>query len=80
MAVRSGEGSDEAILPYRHLAVHVVTRAFRDLSSGGSPADRESARIFLAGSPMLVYWCRVADLDPRMVARHAALFELPTIS
>lgn len=57
--------------PYRHLAVRVIDLAFRDLASPlGASADQESARIFLAGSPMFYHWCEVADLDPVwMVAR-----------
>jgi hypothetical protein len=57
--------------PCRHLALRVIGQAFRDLASpGGSTADQESAREFLAGSSMLHHWCQVADLDPLwMVAR-----------
>lgn len=48
----------------RHLAVCVIERAVRDLSaSGASEADRESARGFLSGSPMLYRWCELANLD-----------------
>ncbi len=63
---------DAGFMPYQHLAMHVLARALRDLSSLASPDDRESARRFLAGSPMLLHWCRVAELDPCMVVRHAA--------
>ncbi len=67
------QGCDDALRPYRQLAMHVLVRALRDLSNvAGSPTDRESARLFLAGSPMLFHWCRVAAVDPRLVARHAA--------
>jgi hypothetical protein len=49
----------------RHLAIRVIDQAFRDLSHpAGSPADRASARDFLAGSSMLRHWCHVANLDP----------------
>lgn len=66
-------GHDEGFVPYRHLAMHVLLLALRDVSNAaGSASDRESARLFLAGSPMLLHWCRVAALDPRLVARHAA--------
>jgi hypothetical protein len=66
---------DEGFIPYRHLALHVLARALRDLSNAAAPlTDRESARLFLAGSPMLLHWCRVAALDPRVVTRHAARF------
>jgi hypothetical protein len=70
---RGSPGPDEAFVPYRHLAMHVLGLALRDLSNAtGSPTDRESARLFLAGSPMLFHWCRVAALDPCLVTRHAA--------
>ena len=57
---------------YRHLAMRVLARALRDMSDpAGSASDRESARVFFAGSPMLFHWCRVAELDPSAVARNA---------
>jgi hypothetical protein len=63
---------DEGFLPYRQLAVRVLARALFDLTDGhGSPTDRESARAFLAGSHMLVHWCRVAAVDPSCVVKHA---------
>jgi hypothetical protein len=63
---------DEAFQPYRHLAVRVLACAFQDLANPmGSRADRESARAFLAGSAMLVHWCRVAALDPSCVVNRA---------
>jgi hypothetical protein len=64
--------ADEAFRPYRHLAVRVLARALEDLSNPtGSATDRESARLFLAGSGMLFHWCRVAALDPCRVVNHA---------
>jgi len=61
-------GCDEAFLPYRHLAIQVIDRALRDVTSlTGSMADRESARLFFADSTMLFHWCRVAALDPHSV-------------
>ena len=66
----------------RHLAVRVIEQAVRDLSaSGASDADRESARGFLSGSPMLYQWCEVANLNAswmvgramRLVARSGRL-------
>jgi hypothetical protein len=66
----------------RHLAVRVIEQAVRDLSaSGASDADRESARGFLSGSPMLYQWCEVANLSAswmvgramRLVARSGRL-------
>ncbi len=66
-------GVEDGFTPYRRLAIHVLVRALQDLSNpAASPSDRESARRFLAGSPMLFHWCRVAALDPRRVARHMA--------
>jgi len=63
----------EEFTPYRNLAVHVLARALRDLAAPTiSPTDRESARQFLIGSPMLFHWCRVAALDPGCVVRHLA--------
>jgi hypothetical protein len=64
--------SDEALQPYRRLAVRVLACAFLDLANPRGPAgDRESARAFLAGSGMLIHWCRVAALDPSRIVRHA---------
>lgn len=61
----------EEFAPYRNLAMHVLARALRDLAApAASPGDRESARRFLAGSPMLFHWCRVASLDPGCVVRY----------
>ena len=65
-----GRGAD--LGPYRNLAMHVLARALRDLLHPASPTDRESARRFLAGSPMLSHWCRVAARDAGLVTRHAA--------
>jgi hypothetical protein len=48
----------------RHLAVCVIEQAVRDLSaSDASDADRESARGFLSGSPMLYRWCELANVN-----------------
>lgn len=72
-------GYDEAFMPYRHLAIRVLACALRDVADpAGSQTDRESARLFFAGSPMLLHWCRVAALDPCLVAKHAAKFTKPT--
>jgi hypothetical protein len=59
----------------RRLAVRVIHQAFRDLSgAAGSRADRDSARDFLSGSPMLYRWCDLADLEPAsMIVRAARL-------
>lgn len=70
---------DEAFRPYRHLAVRVLARAFLDLADPArSPSERESARVFLAGSGMLFHWCQVAALNPRcIVSRAEKLTEAP---
>ena len=67
----TGELRDAGFQPYRDLAVRVLARAFQDLTSPVRPSDRESARVFLAGSGMMRYWCRVASLDPFCVVNHA---------
>ena len=56
---------------YRRLAIRVIELALRDLTAPACAAtDRETARAFLAGSPMLCHWCHVADIDPRRVVAH----------
>jgi len=68
---------DDGLTAYRHLAMRVLARALRDLASpAGSATDRESARRFLSGSPMLSHWCQLAALDPRLVTKHAARVDL----
>lgn len=58
--------------PYRHLAVRVLVQALLDLAKpAASAADRESARVFLAGSPMLFHWCHVAAIEPSWFAQRA---------
>jgi hypothetical protein len=69
--VDTNRGRDEAFRPYRDLAVRVLSCAFRDLTNAGRSSDRESARVFLAGSGMMRYWCQVAALDPVGVVHHA---------
>ena len=60
----------------RHLAVRVIEQAFRDLTSAvGSHADQESARRFLAGSPMLSRWCEIATLSAAGTMARARVFE-----
>jgi hypothetical protein len=67
-----GRCDEHGLRPYRQLAVSVLARALLDLASpAGLPAHRESARMFLAGSGMLSYWCGVAALDPSCVVKHA---------
>jgi len=49
---------------HRSLAAHVIEQAVRDVRNpSGAPIDSASARSFLSGSPMLSYWCEVAELD-----------------
>ena len=49
---------------HRYLAARVIDQAFRDARNpNGAPIDGASARAFLSGSPMLSYWCNVAELD-----------------
>jgi hypothetical protein len=58
--------------PYRHLAIRVLVRALLDaMNPNGASADRESARVFLNGSGMLLHWCRVAAVDPTVIVRLA---------
>jgi hypothetical protein len=57
-----------ATVGYQRLAMRVIQRAFKDMIAPACAAgDRESARRFLAGSPMLLLWCSVAALDSRSV-------------
>jgi hypothetical protein len=67
----TGQMRDAGFRPYRDLAVRVLARAFQDLTTPVRSSDRESARVFLAGSGMMRYWCRVASLDPFCVVNHA---------
>jgi hypothetical protein len=53
----------DSLAPYRHLALTIIAQAFRDLTGNCSPADRESAQAFLAGSPRMRHWCQVAGVD-----------------
>jgi hypothetical protein len=56
---------EELLGPYRTLALRVISVAVRDLiSPGQSACERETARTFLSGSPMLTHWCSLADIDP----------------
>ncbi len=63
--IPSGDG-------YRRLSVRVIEQALRDIvAAPGSTSDHDSARLFLAGSPMLTLWCELAALDPARIAAHA---------
>ena len=49
---------------HRSLASRVIYQAIRDVRNpNGTPTDTASARVFLTGSPMLAYWCEIAELD-----------------
>jgi hypothetical protein len=52
--------------------VRVIEQALRDVvAAPGSTSNQDSARLFLAGSPMLKLWCELAALDPARVSAHA---------
>ena len=68
------DGSGEA--PCRYLALRVIEQAFRDLtSSDGRRADHESARAFLAGSPVLYRWCEIANVSAATIIARATTLE-----
>ncbi len=68
-------GSPHDVLsPYRCLALTVIKRAFCDALMG-SQVERDSAREFLVGSPIMRHWCRVAGLDPPRVITLASHLE-----
>lgn len=72
----STDDTPEEAVTYRRLAAGVIERAFKDMMAPVcATGDRESAREFLAGSPMLFLWCRVAALDPHRVIAHAMTLE-----
>jgi len=49
---------------HRSLAARVIGQAVRDIRDPkGTRIDSASARSFLSGSPMLSYWCEIAELD-----------------
>ena len=57
---------------HRSLAARVIYQAIRDVRNPhGAPADTASARVFLTGSPMLAYWCAIAELDLNCVIDRA---------
>jgi hypothetical protein len=57
---------------HRFLAARVIDQAVRDLRNpNGAPTDSASARAFLSGSPMLSYWCEIAELDLNCVINRA---------
>ena len=57
---------------HRSLAARVIGQAVRDVRDpNGAPNDSASARSFLSGSPMLSYWCQIAELDLNYVVDRA---------
>ena len=60
---------------HRSLAARVIDQAFRDAANPkGAETDSAGAREFLSGSPMLSYWCAVAELDlSRVIVRARTL-------
>jgi hypothetical protein len=73
MAPGADAGGDHiGLRPYRHLAVRVLAQALLDVARPTGPAaDRESARVFLAGSPMLSHWCHLAAIEPSWFVERA---------
>ena len=63
--------TDEGFRAYRRLALRVLAQAFRDLANPARSSHRESARVFLGGSAMMIHWCEVAALDPLCIVTHA---------
>ena len=59
---------------HRFLAARVIDQAVRDVRNpNGAPIDSVSARAFLSGSPMLSYWCEIAELDLSCVIDRARI-------
>jgi hypothetical protein len=59
---------------HRFLAARVIDQALRDVRNpNGAPIDSVSARVFLSGSPMLSYWCEIAELDLNRVIDRARI-------
>ena len=57
---------------HRFIAARVIDQAVRDVRNpNGTLTDRASARAFLSGSPMLSYWCDIANFDLSRVVKHA---------
>ena len=58
--------------PHRSLAARVIGQAIRDVRDpNGARIDSASARSFLSGSPMLSYWCEIAEIDVTRVIDRA---------
>ena len=57
---------------HRSLAARVIGQAIRDVRDpNGARIDSVSARSFLSGSPMLSYWCEIAEIDVTCVIDRA---------
>ena len=57
---------------HRSLAARVIGQAIRDVRDpNGARVDSASARSFLSGSPMLSYWCEMAEIDVTCVIDRA---------
>jgi hypothetical protein len=57
---------------HRSLAARVIGQAVRDVRDpNGTRIDSASARSFLSGSPMLSYWCEMAQIDVTCVIDRA---------
>ena len=57
---------------HRSLAARVIGQAIRDVRDpNGARINSASARSFLSGSPMLSYWCEIADIDVTCVIDRA---------
>ena len=57
---------------HRSLAARVIGQAIRDVRDpNGARVDSASARSFLSGSPMLSYWCEIAEIDVTFVIDRA---------
>ena len=57
---------------HRSIAARVIGQAIRDVRDpNGARIDSASARSFLSGSPMLSYWCEIAEIDVTCVIDRA---------
>lgn len=57
----------------QRLAVAVLLMAAHDAAAVDG-RRRDSARSFLAGGPLLAFWCQLAGVDPCEVQRSAARY------
>ena len=69
-AISLPERTAELFVPYRRVAMRVISQAFRDLEC---PSEAAAARAFLTGSPMLHHWSAVAAVDATSIIEHARL-------